>query len=283
MPAIAYAYPRTSARPQVRRLLSYSDGDTPAIEQPVRMVSCDTPEKSSYAGGPVLAQQKLDRCRQRLESGEYAELPEKLRAYLVKRLGPDSAKHHIAAGQLASDYFGKLLAERLHDPDKKAPRKLALIPTGQLLDDYGRLLAYFSPYFANAELPDKADPRRTTFNLLMIESGWAAFFPIYPSLPGNADLARACAAAQAAWDKKRGPWKTYGREFLLAYEYRLCIKLAEAKTAKAGLKAAFPRACVDLRTNQDVGRYGFHEVPPPYRLWYWLSDAKSARRDLGLT
>jgi len=36
-----------------QRLFSVSDGDTPSILQPVRMVSIDTPEKKHYAGRPA--------------------------------------------------------------------------------------------------------------------------------------------------------------------------------------------------------------------------------------
>lgn len=75
-----FDFPRQLRPPSSRRLLGFSfggevtagvsDGDTPKIEQPIRMVSIDTPEKSGYAGKPPTAQPKLDRCRQRLESVE---------------------------------------------------------------------------------------------------------------------------------------------------------------------------------------------------------------------
>ena len=62
----------SSALPQPRQLARTSDSDTPVIDQPVRMVSVDTPEKQHYAGLPPTAQAKLDRCRQRLQDGTYA-------------------------------------------------------------------------------------------------------------------------------------------------------------------------------------------------------------------
>ena len=83
----------------------------------------------------------------------------------------------------------------------------------------------------------------------------------------------------ARWSRACG---RAARSLLLAYEYRACIKLAAARTPKQGLASAFQRSCVDLRTMKDVGPYGFWDVPPPYRLWYWLDDAKRARVDLGL-
>jgi len=41
-----------SSRPSPKKLTRISDGDTPVIEQPIRMVSIDTPEKAGYAGHP---------------------------------------------------------------------------------------------------------------------------------------------------------------------------------------------------------------------------------------
>ena len=49
-----------------KKLIQTSDGDTPLIEQPIRMVSCDTPEKAHYVGKPEISQPKLDRCKHRL-------------------------------------------------------------------------------------------------------------------------------------------------------------------------------------------------------------------------
>ncbi len=69
---------------------------------------------------------------------------------------------------------------------------------------------------------------------------------------------------------------------LLAYKYRMCIKLATAKTAPVGIKAAFQRTCVDLRSLKIVNDQGFHKVSPPYRLWVWDEDLGDARVDLSL-
>lgn len=164
---------------------------------------------------------------------------------------------------------------------------MATIPTGELIDRYGRLLAYIAPWYggsrSNDPLPPKGDPRRDTFNLNMIENGWAAFFPIYPSLPGNADFNRAIASAEIAWEEKRGAWATYGEDLLLAYEYRACIKLAEAETASEGVKKAFQRVCVDLRSLKVVGLFGFYNVPPCYRLWIWEDDLEEAKESLNLS
>jgi endonuclease YncB( thermonuclease family) len=283
-PTVNFTFPRERRRADKRTFLKTSDGDTPVIEQPIRMVSCDTPEKAGYAGKPQTAQPKLDLCRQRLsDDGFYGTLPSSLRNYLQSKLSGEAAQKHIEAGGRAWKFFEAALDERLTGPDGKR-RKLGVIPTGQIIDTYGRLLAYLVPFFEEKELPpNKDDPARRTFNLEMIESGWGAFFPVYPSLPRNDDMNRAIVAAEAAWDQRRGAWKEFGKEILLAYEYRMCIKLAAAKTAAEGIKDAFERVCVDMRTMKDVGLFGFADVPPPYRLWYWSTDAVEAKRDLGLT
>ena len=109
------------------RLLRASDGDTLVVEQPVRMVSCDTPEKAQYAGAPATAQPKLDRCKQRLTNGFYDALPLELRNYLIGKLDPDAAERHIAAAVDASAHFDGIVATRLSRPDGRQ-RKVAVLP-----------------------------------------------------------------------------------------------------------------------------------------------------------
>jgi endonuclease YncB( thermonuclease family) len=280
---VDFSFPRTTRSARPRRLLRASDGDTPVIEQPIRMVSCDTPEKALYAGHPPVSQPKLDTCRQRLQTGFYDALPQDLRDYLIARLTPDAAERHIQAGQRASQVFDDLLSRRLTRPDGRQ-RPVATIPTGELIDTYGRLLAYIAPWFAGSAadpLPPRDHPDRQTLNLDMIEQGWAAFFPIYPSLPPNADMNRAIAAAETAWDQRRGAWAEFGEMLLLGYEFRLCVKLGTAPDAAAGIDAGFQRHCVDLRGLHDGGLFGFPVVPPCYRLWVWADDLAQARPDLG--
>jgi endonuclease YncB( thermonuclease family) len=50
---VAFNFPRITRPAQPRQLARTSDGDTPVIDQPVRMVSVDTPEKAEYAGLPL--------------------------------------------------------------------------------------------------------------------------------------------------------------------------------------------------------------------------------------
>jgi endonuclease YncB( thermonuclease family) len=279
-----YAFNPTTKKSAAHRLLRSSDGDTLLIEQPIRMVSCDTPEKAQYAGGPPISQPKLDRCRQRLQNGFYDDLPAELRNYLIAKLGADAAQRHIDAAIDASAHFEGLIASRLTRPNG-GTRRVGVLPSGEIIDTYGRMLAYIAPWFdgpPNDPLPPIGSPERNTFNLNMIADGWAAFFPIYPSLPRLRDMQMAVAAAEAAWDGKLGAWYYYGEDVLLGYEYRMCIKLAAAGNAADGITDAFQRVCVDLRNLQIVGRFGFPAVPASLRLWVWQQDLVAATAELGL-
>lgn len=282
-PTVNFDLPTNAQKAQPRKLTRTSDGDTPVIEQPIRMVSCDTPEKGGYAGNPPLSQPKLDACRQRLQGSFYNALPAGLRNYLVAKLTPDAAQRHIDAGHEATGIFDQLLDTRLTKPDG-ARRRVAVIATGEILDRYGRLLAYLAPWYSGDgdPLPPIGDPGRDTFNLNMIANGWAAFFPVYPSLPKNQDMNKAIAAAESAWNSKAGAWEEYGNNLLLGYEYRACIKLAKAATASDGIKDAFQRVCVDLRNLKIVGKFAFDSVPPCYRLWVWEDDLAQATTRLSL-
>ena len=89
-------------------------------------------------------------------------------------------------------------------------------------------------------------------------------------------------AAESAWNQRNGIWNKYGDKVLLGCEYRICIKLSTADTSEDGIKDAFQRICVDLRTLDIVGKYGFHNVPSCYRLWIWEEDIEQAKIDLQL-
>ncbi|MFG2003716.1 thermonuclease family protein [Spirillospora sp. NPDC048911] len=283
---LAFDFPRV-IRPAVpRRLIRTSDGDTPVVEQPIRMVSVDTPEKAGYAGVPATAQLKLDRTRTRLTDGTFEHLiPAGLREHLLSRLTPHAAEDHITAGNRASAFFEALQERRLTTPGGTR-RRTAVIPTGELIDRYGRLLAYIAPWFAGKgdPVPPRDHPDRRTFNLDMVAAGWGAMFLIYPSIPRDPDLKVLVQDAETAWNERRGAWADFGERLLLAYEYRACIKLGDQKLPDpaAAVKDAYQRICVDLRDLRMVGEFGYHEVPPHRRLWIWKDDLNQAREDLKL-
>jgi endonuclease YncB( thermonuclease family) len=94
---VHFNFKRNIRAPTSKKLIHTSDGATPIIEQPIRMVSCDTPEKAHFAGKPEISQPKLERCKQRLENGFYNTLPQELRNYLIDRITNDAADKHISA------------------------------------------------------------------------------------------------------------------------------------------------------------------------------------------
>ncbi len=282
MAEIALGFEPDTRRVYDAPLLRGVDGDTVNIDQSVRMVSIDTPE-SHFGGSAPTAQATLDRARQRLEAGAYDVIGHELRDYLIGRLGPDAAERHLSAGVRAGEEFARMRAERLVIDPVSGVGKVGILVTGEVIEENGRLLAYVAPWLTRP-LPPPDDPKRRTFNLQLVETGWAALFLIYPSLPRDADLLRAVTAAEMAWDNKLGAWAEFGEDLLLGYEYRACIKLGEPDRPDqppvapgVRIDAAFRRVCVDLRTRVIVGRFGYHAIEPPYRLWFWQQDLDTAR------
>lgn len=274
-----------SRQPQDYRFVSVTDGDTPKIEMSVRMVSIDTPE-SHYGGRADTAQATLERTKARLQDGTYNALPQDLRDYLIGRITPDAAKRHLDAGKEAAKAHTAMVGTRLTRPDG-TKRRMAVIATGELVEQHGRLLAYTAPWFANTAsdpLPPRDDPDRRTFNLDLVSLGWAATFIIYPSIPSKFDLNLLLNKGEAAWQQKLGAWAQFGPDLLLGYEYRACIKLGTHNLGNPAdaIAEAYQRHCVDLRDLKQVGLYGYHKVPPAQRLWIWDRDLAQARRDLPL-
>lgn len=132
----------------------------PRVTMDIRMVSIDTPETKFENLTPVTAQAALERAKARLQDGTYDALPEPLREYLTTRITSDAAQRHIDAGLKATDVHRQQVDERLALPAGKK-RKMAVIATGALLDDNGRLLAYTAPWFgggASDPLPRRTIP-----------------------------------------------------------------------------------------------------------------------------
>ena len=84
--------------------------------------------------------------------------------------------------QTAKEKFKEILKNKLTKPNGKK-RNIYLNTADEHFDSNGRLLAYIAPHYKKKELANMTLYDRATFNLLMVESGWAASFPIFPSLP----------------------------------------------------------------------------------------------------
>jgi len=270
-----YKLPPPSFNVSPKKDIGGPDGDTIKIEQPLRLVSCDTPEKEKPYGTAATTQPKLNKVKQRLQNGFFPLLPKGLVKYFTDRITADAAKRHINAGKDASDHFEKIKDQRLNKPDGKR-RKVGVLPSGEVIDRNGRMLAYILPYLEKP-LPPKNDPARKTFNLIMVEDGWAMFFPIWPSLPKDPnDFDVIYSAAKKAWTTKKGMWHKHGKNLLLPHEYRLLMKLSvevtSKKTVNDMMSDAFQRLCVDLRSMKLIGKFDFYKVPPSHRFWIWEKD-----------
>lgn len=210
--------------------LKITDGDTIQINQSVRMLNIDTPEKRGGSfGNTESAQEKLDRARSRIESGKFdGLLIDSLKSHLLSRLTNDAAKLHFRAGDLATKGLVKSVRVRVGSFTDDLQPKLFIRAYEPYFDSYGRTLAFAAPYFLKSELPERGSPLRKTYNLEMLELGHAAHFPIFPSIPKDEDWRLAVAAAKEAWSENLGQWSEEGGgpNVLLAYEFRAALDLA---------------------------------------------------------
>jgi len=273
-----------------RALVDVTDGDTPNIRMPVRMLSVDTPEVTARSDARAAT---IDR--------NFAELAAWIREgrapvtaayaeYLLPKLEtgrPGTLQRQ--QGRHASAFLKERIAARLARPGGGEPRSLFVRTTEQPFDDHGRLLAYLAPSYSPRELAELTRKQRATFNLDLIESGWAAPFVIYPSIPGELDLPLFLEAAVGAIGAGVGIWADEP-ETLLAYEYRsverlhaVTERIVEGKPVEARERFAWrERYCADMRDRRLHGPEDYVAVPPPYRLWLWPRDVAEAVSRLNL-
>ncbi|MGH3777113.1 MAG: thermonuclease family protein [Pseudonocardiaceae bacterium] len=271
-----------------RALVDVTDGDTPNIRMPIRMLSVDTPEVTARTEQRARA---IDE-----EFRQLAEWIEQGRAPISRRLG-DVVAPKLATGRAGTlqfqqgrdaSAFAKDNAERrLTRPDGRK-RNLFTRIAERPFDDNGRLLAYVAPDYSAAERRTLTRRERATFNLDLVASGWATLFVIYPSIPGELDLPLLIEAAVDAATARRGIWAN--DETLPAYEYRAMEKLfrvtkkiVEGVELQAGEAHSWrERYCADMRSRALHGPEDYADIPPPYRLWIWHDDVAEAVGRLNL-
>jgi len=265
-----------------------TDGDTPYVEMSIRMLSIDTPEVH-YPGNqnPANHDARLQQLADWLQAGK-APAHDDLAAYLHPRLATGSAGTlQKEQGEKATQVFQQLLDQKLTKPNGRK-RSIFLRTGDQPFDHYGRLLAYMAPSYSATERANMGYHDRATFNLLMVESGWAASFPIYPSLPKYRDLVMLREAAKNAMDNQLGAW---AKPLLLTgYEFRMCYRLWEiTKKLEAGKKLGSKekygwvhRYCVDMTTKEIFGPQEYHEVEPCNRIFVWPEDVQEAVGQMNL-
>ncbi len=254
-----------------------TDGDTPFIEVSIRMLSIEAPEVH-YPGEtkPYKHDEKLKELGERLKNGAFSEIPDKLRKYLIERLDDHSGTRQYTQGLWSSDHFLEMIEKELY-PRNRAARKLFLIGSGDRFDQHGRVLAYITKKLTKKELEETPKSKRKTFNLMLVEEGWAASFPVYPSLPGIDDFEMLRSGAERAREEKKGIWQD--PKTLLGYEFRMCVKLLKQN---AKIDDYLPRFCADVTTKKLYKPENYLEVLPENRLFIWRKDVDVAREKLGL-
>jgi endonuclease YncB( thermonuclease family) len=271
-----------------KEFIRITDGDTPYVSTAIRMLSIDTPEVH-YPGNQKpsrhdanLAQLAvwIEQGKAPVSSGLAAELHPKLAAGNAGTLQENQ-------GKKATDKFRELLNSRLTRPNG-TKRRLKLNAADEHFDYYGRLLAYISPNYSAKELASMSLKQRATFNLLLVESGWAAAFPIYPSLPKYSDLLILQEAGKDALDNGKGAWAD--PLTLTGYEFRMCVKLynitkklVSGKKLSSRERAAWiERFCVDMTTRETFYPENYYKVAPYNRIFIWSKDVVEAVGKLNL-
>jgi endonuclease YncB( thermonuclease family) len=271
-----------------KEYLRTTDGDTPYISISIRMLSIDAPE-THYPGRsrPSRSDENLAQLGEWLRAG-HAPVADDLAEYLYPRLTMVRAgtlQEH--QGEQATAVFQQMLDHLLTKPDGK--RRRLFVSTADLpFDQYGRILAYVAPYYEKAERETLTVWERATFNLLMVKAGWAASFPIYPSLPKHKDLLMLHEAAEDAFVSKRGIWAE--PLALTGYEFRMAIKLfnitqklvAGQTVSSAQRDSWVTRYCADMTTHEVFYPYDYFRVAPYNRLFIWPDDVNEAVGRLNL-
>jgi endonuclease YncB( thermonuclease family) len=267
-----------------RALLDVTDGDTPNIRMPIRMLSVDTPEVTARTELRALAiDQEFAQLAAWIREGR-APISRSFAEFLLPKLETGrAASLQFEQGQAASAFAKANSEARLTRPNG-TKRNLFIRIADQAFDDNGRLLAYVAPNYSVAERATLPRKDRATFNLDLVESGWAAPFMIYPAIPGELDLPLLLEAADAAMSgpAPRGIWAD--PQTLLAYEYRaveklfrITRKIVAGEELRAGESHSWrTRYCVDMRTRSLHGPEDYHQIPAQYRLWIWPRDVHDA-------
>ncbi|MGE0114721.1 MAG: thermonuclease family protein [Steroidobacteraceae bacterium] len=252
--------------------VSATDGDTPTIQLPVRMLGMDAPELH-YGGATETNPGKFDAAFASFLAKEGKNLDPKLKAYLAPRLKNKAGTRHIAAGKIASDHFQVMAAERLQRVSatgkELTPRHLFTMVATEVFDKYGRMLAYINASYTKVERDTVPVKQRQTFNLQMMADGHATSLVIYPNIPKPIDLELVRQAMAKARKDKLGLWKS-ATPLLNAFEFRWIIDTISGK------RQGPDRFCGDFTTGKLYPPQRYFEVLPENRLWFFAEDVGEA-------
>jgi len=265
-----------------KKYLRATDGDTPYISISIRMLSIDTPEVH-YPGNQSPSKQdpNLKQLAEWIKQGK-APVNKGLGEYLYPRLATGKAGTlQKKQGDKATEKFRQLLEKKLTRPTG-SKRRVYLRASDEHFDQYGRLLAYMAPSYSKEEFASMSYKERATFNFLLVESGWAASFPIYPSIPKHIDLVMLQKAGKDAVENKKGAWAD--PKMLTGYEFRMCVKLFEVtkklvngrKLSSAEKYGWISRYCADMTTREIFYPQDYYKVKPYNRIFIWAEDVAEA-------
>ncbi len=264
------------------------DGDSAHIRVSIRLLSIDTPETNDPDfGKPAASNKRLLELADWIEQG-VAPIATGLEKHLLPRLKTGNAgslqQQH---GDAAKAHFTQLLHERLTKMNGRK-RDVFLYSSDETFDAQGRLLAYMAPHLSKQERTGATRDERKSFNLLMVESGWAAPFLIFPALPNVRDLRLFHEAAERAIHEGVGAWAD--PLMLCGYEWRMCMKLhAVTRKNAAGNSrsrreqaAWISRFCADMTTLKLYEPQDYYKIPPANRIFIRPKDVRRAVADLNL-
>lgn len=265
-----------------KKFIRITDGDTAYTSVPIRMLNIDTPEVH-YPGNakPSKQNHNLAQLAAWIDEGK-APINDALAAVLKPKLVTGQAGTlQEEQGIEATKVFKDLLTQKL-TRESGSIRRLFIWAADEHFDGYGRLLAYISPSYNAKELSTMTLKQKATFNLLMVESGWAASFPIYPSLPRYINLVLFQQVAKEAYESKRGAW--VDDLTLTGYEFRMCVKLFKVTEKlvngkKVSTKEKYgwiSRYCLDMCTREIFHPQDYYKVLPYNRIFVWPEDVVEA-------
>jgi endonuclease YncB( thermonuclease family) len=248
----------------------------------IRMLSIDAPEVH-YPGtsNPAKHDDKLKQLADWIQQGK-APIDDDLAAVLQPKLATGLAGSlQKQQGQKSSDAFTEIVKNSLKKPSGRY-RSVFLLAANEPFDRYGRLLAYMAPKYTRKEIATMSFLDRATFNLKIVEAGWAATFIIYPNLAKYRDLVLFHKVARNAVEQNKGIWADgltlTGYEFRSAYRlFVITDRLEKGRILSQRERSAWiTRYCCDMTTREIFEPQQYHKVLPYNRVFVEPKDANEA-------
>jgi endonuclease YncB( thermonuclease family) len=254
--------------------VSATDGDTPKVALPIRMLGMDAPEYH-YQGADQENPGKFDAAMRGFLVGAGSQLDAGLRAYLEPRLKGKPCTRQIRAGEKALRHFEALKRQRLdpgqrHNEKRKTERRLYIMVAQEVFDKHGRMLAYINASYNQAERKAIPPAERPTFNLQMMQEGQAVSLLIYPNIPKASDLELVQKAVSEARTAPKGFWQAGQDRVLLPYEFRWIVDTIQ------GARMGPDRYCGDILSGKLFPPQSYHLVWPENRLFFRAEHLKEA-------